>query len=403
MTGPGTTPPSVADVEPASLTAAVQAQQTITDDLLRRPGIVGTGIRRGPDGKLALAVYAVSSDEAARANLPSRVEGLPVVAVVTGRFYALNIFDTKTKERPAPMGFSVGHPSVTAGTIGTRVTKAGNVYILSCNHVLANVNNANIGDPILQPGPYDGGSYPADQIGTLADFEPIRFFGIDNTIDAAIALVNANDLVGATPMYAYGAPSGNVVQPAYTSVEKFGRTTGWTSGTVSELNVTANVCEDPPFCFQVARFVGQFGVTPGTFSGPGDSGSLIVMSYNHDAMGLLFAGSETLTLANPISTVLQRFGVTIDAFRVSISGPAWLRYTRSYTWTANAAGGAGTLTYTWYYSEDGVSWYGVGTGQSYTRYVHQTDPCFWLQAEAQNPQGISVWEQLWITVGMGCQ
>lgn len=82
--------------------------------------------------------------------------------------------------RPVRPGYSVGHPKVTAGTIGAGAYditplpgKPPRYYILSNNHVLANSNDANPGDPIYQPGVYDGGG-PADAIGRLARFVPIR-------------------------------------------------------------------------------------------------------------------------------------------------------------------------------------------------------------------------------------
>ena len=52
------------------------------------------------------------------------------------------------------------------------------------------------GDPILQPGSYDGGANPADAFATLTEFEPIKFCTVffiwiicdeTNTINAAIA------------------------------------------------------------------------------------------------------------------------------------------------------------------------------------------------------------------------
>jgi hypothetical protein len=65
----------------------------------------------------------------------------------------------------------------------------------------------------------------------------------------------------------------------------------------------------------VALFVNQIIITPGNFSAPGDSDSLIVEQRKKDArklIGLLFAGSDTITVANPIDAVLDYFGVTID-------------------------------------------------------------------------------------------
>jgi chitodextrinase len=220
-------------------------------------------------------------------------------------------------ERPVPIGVSTGHPDITAGTIGCRVTDGTNVYALSNNHVYANENLASIGDNVLQPGTYDDGVDPDDAIGTLADFEPIVFHPRKtNTIDAAIALTTTDKLGNATPLNdpyypdGYGTPSSKTA-PADVglAVQKYGRTTGHTYGEVTGINATVRVS----YSTRSAIFVGQILITPGTFSAGGDSGSLIVTDDDgKNPVGLLFAGSSTLTVANPIDAVLEAFGVTID-------------------------------------------------------------------------------------------
>src|SRR5437016_8637098 len=138
-------------------------------ELLRIPGVVGTAVGLLPNGKLGLKVLLARHDVT---GLPSVLDGIPVTAEVAGMLVAFS--DPTKRQRPAPMGFSVGHPAITAGSIGARVVDgSGNVYVLSNNHVLANSNDATIGDAELQPGPYDGGTAPADQIGTLAAFNTI--------------------------------------------------------------------------------------------------------------------------------------------------------------------------------------------------------------------------------------
>ncbi len=64
----------------------------------------------------------------------------------------------------------------------------------------------------------------------------------------------------------------------------------------------------------VALFVDQILITPtkGRFSDGGDSGSLIVTDPDKNPVGLLFAGSRRLTIANPIELVLEHFTVEID-------------------------------------------------------------------------------------------
>jgi len=213
--------------------------------------------------------------------------------------------------RPARIGISTGHPNITAGTIGCRVTKNGLVYALSNNHVYADENRASIDDNVLQPGPYDGGQNPRDAIGTLADFQPIVFSRrANNTIDAAIALCTTATLDNRTPDGSYGTPSNTTVPASVNlAVKKQGRTTGLTHGFVYAVNATVNVGYDSG----TARFINQIVITPGTFSAGGDSGSLIVTDdENNYPVGLLFAGSSSYTIANPIGLVLSRFGVAID-------------------------------------------------------------------------------------------
>ena len=200
------------------------------------------------------------------------------------------------------------------------------MYALSNNHVYADENRASIGDNVLQPGPYDGGTegpnpliVDGDEIGTLYDFEPILFCNPypsncpNNTIDAAIALSSTSLLGKATPSDGYGTPKSATVVPAVgMRVKKYGRTTGLSKGRIYAINATVNVGYDTDV---VARFVQQIVITPGNFSAGGDSGSHIVVdggSNDRKGVGLLFAGSPSVTIANPIGAVLNAFGVTID-------------------------------------------------------------------------------------------
>jgi PKD repeat protein len=294
--------------------AALVVHTRHTPDLMKIEGVVGTGL--GVDGEEPrIRVYTVHGNVR---GIPDHVDNVPIERVVTGLIVAGDVNNPATRERPAPNGFSIGHPDITAGTMGAVVRGAGDVcYALSNNHVLANSNDASIGDNALQPGPFDGGSDPADAIGTLADFQPISFSS-NNQMDAAIAeLFDASSVTGSTPGYAYGAPGTSTVSASVgMSVQKFGRTTSHTTGQVAETNVTVNVCYVPrgPFnCAAAATFVNQFTVTPGSFSAGGDSGSLIVTDNGStNPVGLLFAGSDTRTIANPIGPVLGRFNAVIE-------------------------------------------------------------------------------------------
>ena len=309
-----TAPASESALTQQALSAAIAAQDRHTPRLLDMPGVVGTAVGLSEDGRPLIKIF---TQWAGVEGLPDGLDGLPVAVEVTGMFIARSD-PTARFPRPVPIGVSVGHPAVTAGTIGVRVRDGtGRVFALSNNHVLANQNDANTGDSALQPGTFDGGQNPADKIGELYDFQPINFNGGNNTMDAAIALSSVGELGNATPEDGYGTPSSTTVAAFVgQNVQKFGRTTKLTKGQVSEINVTAEICYEVwiIWCVKSAIFVNQIAVTPGVFSDGGDSGSLIVTDdANKNPVGLLYAGSSTHTLANPIDVVLNRFNVTIDA------------------------------------------------------------------------------------------
>ncbi len=154
------------------LDRAIAVQEEHSGQLLDTPGVVGTAVGHDAAGKVVIKVYT----EEAVGGLPEKLGGVPVDVEVTGKIVALSCpLPYNRCARPVPIGVSTGHPSITAGTIGARVTNGASVFALSNNHVYANQNNALIGDNALQPGPYDGGVNPADAIGTLAAFEPLKF------------------------------------------------------------------------------------------------------------------------------------------------------------------------------------------------------------------------------------
>ena len=304
--------------------------------MLGKPGVVGVALGLNPAGKHAVLVL---TEKRGVAGIPKQLDGVPVHIKVTGKIVALHhrqghnkggddggppppppandCTNTTSKSRPACIGISIGHPDITAGTIGARVTDGTNVYVLSNNHVLADENLATIGDAVIQPGTFDGGSSSADDIGTLSDYEPIVFStSASNTMDAAVALSSTANLGNATPSDGYGTPKSTTIQPSVNmKVKKYGRTTGQTSGRITMINATVNV----GYSTGTARFVNQIIIEPGSFSAGGDSGSLIVVDGkgkskkdDRKPVGLLFAGSSFITIASPIDPVLARFGVDID-------------------------------------------------------------------------------------------
>ena len=313
---------------------AIAAQERHNARLLAIPGVVGTAVGILPNGKAGVRVFVKDADVK---NVPGFVDDIGVITEVTGQIVALS--DPTLRARPAPIGYSVGHPAITAGTMGALVRNAASqLFVLSNNHVLANQNDAVIGDAALQPGPFDGGT-AADKIGTLAAFQTINFSGGSNTIDAAVALLtNPADASNSTPTDdGYGLPNSKIFGDANNdrvfddksallglNVEKYGRTTKLTHGQITGINGTINVCYEVLviFCVKSATFVDQLIIGSGTFSGGGDSGSLIVTDdANRNPVGLLFAGGSTSTIANRIDLVLNRFGVSVDGAGSQPPGP----------------------------------------------------------------------------------
>jgi len=200
-----------------------------------------------------------------------------------------------------------------------------------------NSNQGKAGDLILQPGVYDGGT-AEDQIAVLADFVPINFGtgaptcpvakGVEsflnwaaravgsshrvaafreipatNRVDAAIARPLSADLV-TREILEIGVPKGAGEATLGTRVKKSGRTTGLTTGQIIQIDVTVQV----RYGERVAVFEDQ--LMAGAMSAPGDSGSA-VLDEGDFVVGLLFAGSRTTTVINPIQYVLQALNVTI--------------------------------------------------------------------------------------------
>ena len=124
-------------------------------------------------------------------------------------------------------------------------------------------------------------------------------------MDAAIAKVVAGQVNANGQILQLGTISTATVAPAVDmAVEKSGRTTGLTTGSIGAVNVTVSVtgygvcgCGQPgERPAEMAKFVKQFSVSSTTFSSGGDSGSLIVKvpasGAKPNPVGLLFAGGR---------------------------------------------------------------------------------------------------------------
>jgi len=324
---------------------ARQIYADVVTELFQRRNVVACGlgykIASGkPTHELSLVVSVThkmpASALAPEDLIPQTVSGLDTDVVETGRIRAF-AQDPRARWRPAQPGISIGHEAITTGTFGLLVQREGQTHILSNNHVLANTNDCEIGDAILQPGPADGGT-GNDRIAALADYEPLRFGDEEptcsiadtiarilnwmaktagsshrlkatqatpalNLMDAALALPDQPDLV-LPGVVGIGLPTGAANPTLGQQVQKMGRTTGLTQGNITQINVTVDVS----YGVQSARFTDQIFATP--MSSPGDSGSAI-LGMDRKVVGLLFAGSDRITILTPIQRVLDRFEVDV--------------------------------------------------------------------------------------------
>ena len=252
--------------------------------------------------------------------LPQRIGQVATDVIASGRFWA---YAGASKERsllrPARPGCSIGFAftgaqsgNIMAGTFGAVVESGGKRFILSNNHVLAHENALPLGSTIFQPGLLDKNTPQTDKIGKLSKFVTLETAN-PNHVDCAIAEILENNLVSPTVMpkvnkLKSGQP---VVATVGMRVEKTGRTTGYTSGTIRDISANVKVGYD----LGTLTFEDQIIIVGGTksFSDAGDSGSLIVEQKSKRPVGLLFAGSDSHTIANHIEDVLQQLNVSIVA------------------------------------------------------------------------------------------
>lgn len=279
-------------------------------------------------GELAVKIYVArkfAKDEIRDGDrLPEAIDGIVTDVEESGLFFRqsavappapplLAPIDPKVRLRPAQPGCSIGFADpdgrfVMAGTFGALVKKNGRQYILSNNHVLADENRLKPGAAIYQPGLLDGGDPALDQIASLSEFVPLSVGGA-NTVDCAIAEVTDPKLVS-DDILAIGTPDGFGPATSAMTVEKFGRTTSYTAGHVSSIDADVKIRYD----IGTLVFTNQLlieGLDGAPFSAAGDSGSLIVERGTHLAVGLLFAGSGSHTIANHLTDVMGALDIEL--------------------------------------------------------------------------------------------
>jgi hypothetical protein len=341
LAGPG---PEILDQAHPSVRAVIAVQNKVTHEMMKEPEILGTAAGLDASGAASLVIFVDKNSKNAgtvKAALPADVGGVPVTVQLTEKFRAFKgkghghggggstggISHTARQTAPIQLGtsggwrFDLANGFCCSGTLGSLIQVNGIQYIMSNYHVMesdivlgGNDRVATSGDGAVQPGLIDVGcdANSAQSVGTLQKLSSLP----NSNVDVGVAMVIPGMVrtdgaileIGTLSSQTAGASIGK-------AVKKSGRTTGLSRSNISGLNATISVTYENECAGGTAftkTFTGQIIVnnSGSTFLNSGDSGSLMVedVTTSPRAVGLLYAGSSSLAVANPVDEVLQFVG-----------------------------------------------------------------------------------------------
>ncbi|KEH96823.1 hypothetical protein [Clostridium botulinum] len=237
--------------------------------------------------------------------IPKFFKGIETDVVESGKFSAAEFTG---KVRPVIGGYSIGVSNILrVGSMGCLVTDGRYKYILTNNHIIADLNKVKIGTPIIQPGRYDGGNPNTDIVAILSKYIPLKTEGIitspTNYMDCAIAKLIDESLV--SPKIAIvGAPQEPMIPIIGKEVKKVGRSTEMTTGRITDIDGTFHI----KFGSKIFLFEEQIVTT--CMCESGDSGSILLYKNNY-TVGLLMASGKSHSIFNDINKVLKELKVRI--------------------------------------------------------------------------------------------
>jgi hypothetical protein len=295
--------------------SALALCRKVGDELFQHENVVGVG------ASLKLRSHVVTEEpcivvfvrtklplKKLRSPVPEKFYGIPTDLVECGepRLCAL-----ATRIRPTRAGYSIGHAMGDAGTFGclAKDQATGEILMLSNNHVIARINSARPGDPIICPGRLHGGRDPEDRIARLERFHP--FDPVENVVDAAVARPIDPASHVSNVIEHIGVPTGSRrIEFPGLPVQKVGATTAHTTGVTTTIGARID--------FQLpgiglTKFIETI-VTTG-MSEHGDSGSVLLDEEKY-VVGLLFGemtalSGEQFTCHNDIEMVKSSLAIEI--------------------------------------------------------------------------------------------
>lgn len=311
-----------------------------TKRLMEDADVIGTAVTLDEAGQPAIMLLVTS--ENARNAAPGQIDGVKVKIHMTDRIVAMKgrpggggggggKVDHKAKQStPIKLGTSGGWRTDLAngyccgGTLGALIQVGGNKRILSNYHVFeadivngGNGTKATTGDYVIQPGLIDVGCNAANaqNVATLVVSHSLP----NSNVDCSSANVISGMVDESGAILEIGTISSQTVASFVgQAVKKSGRTTGLGRSTVAGYYATVRITYENECAGGTAftkTFTDQIVMNNkgSKFLGGGDSGSLMVedVTTNPRAIGLLFAGSRSTAIANPIDEVLNFLNATM--------------------------------------------------------------------------------------------
>jgi len=304
-------------------------KKRVIEELLPQEHVQGVSIR--PFSSPRVVLYVDEARPEIVKNLPVTYNDMPVVIKEVGRLRLLTYIG-------APIGIDTGTVR-TAGTLGLFLFKGGNGkgngkgtegFLISNNHVIAldfaSLRLAKVGMPVY--------SLPSrQQIASLDYWERVDT-DRNNRIDFALARLTDNTvspLLSPSPQqlsasmrarYVIDNRLGvsnlarlrdvlrHIIRPGIV-IHKFGRTTSHTSGTIFDTQATVRIKDvlgKEDVIFENTIIVEDQGRGIGDVGDSGSGGFILVDNNRIVPMGLLFAGSEHVTLFNNFIDIIDFIG-----------------------------------------------------------------------------------------------
>jgi len=259
--------------------------------------------------------------------------------------------------RPVPLGVSGGnyesykqvpqgnttYSGCEGGTLGVVVQDPkGAEFVTGCNHVMNLGANGSTSknSPIVQPATaftvpgciccVGRSQLKSNEIAKLSAVVPLNTgANAKNEVDAAMAKITSGEV--SNSLFFLGAFSSTVAAPAMNmTLEKVGSGSGYTTGTIEQVDVTVPNIPYPTRVgtqvsgqgFVYITLLDQIEVYPPSFAAMGDSGALAITGGGScpQPVGIVVAGSSSYAFLDPISTVLTALAKADKQKSLSIVG-----------------------------------------------------------------------------------